>query len=306
MLKKLIVIALFTFSMASVQADWQVEDSRGVHSFVEKPIRVAALNWDIAEQVIELDLVPVAMPDIKGYQEWVVQPAIPPSVQDIGMRIEPNLERLSELKPDVIIVAYPQLDLISRLDKIAPVLYYETYNADHDNALAAIKNYKLLAKSLGKEDVATQKLAKMDARFLALKTQLNIAYKGKLPSVSTFRFASETTMYLYGKNSVSQYALTRLGITPAMGQDQPATQWGMNQKRLTELKNMPKDGVALYYQPFNKEDFLKKSVLWQAMPVVRENRVSTIDAVWSYGGAMSIIYNAEVLTKSLIALAPAE
>jgi iron complex transport system substrate-binding protein len=77
MLKKLIVMGLFTFSMVGVQADWQVEDSRGVHTLADKPVRVAALNWDIAEQVIELDVVPVAMPDIKGYQEWVVQPEIP-------------------------------------------------------------------------------------------------------------------------------------------------------------------------------------------------------------------------------------
>ncbi|MEI8633762.1 hypothetical protein P4S72_20110 [Vibrio sp. PP-XX7] len=54
-----------------------VEDSRGKHSLPNIPVRVAALNWDIAEQVLELGVTPVAMPDIAGYRTWVVKPAVP-------------------------------------------------------------------------------------------------------------------------------------------------------------------------------------------------------------------------------------
>ena len=60
-----------------VFAEFQVQDSEGTKTLTSEPQRIAALNWDIAEQVIELGVTPIAVPDIAGYNEWVVQPPIP-------------------------------------------------------------------------------------------------------------------------------------------------------------------------------------------------------------------------------------
>ncbi|UTZ44072.1 iron-siderophore ABC transporter substrate-binding protein [Vibrio campbellii] len=297
---KLTLSVLASALSFNAMADYQVEDSEGVKTIKAQPVRVAALNWDIAEQVIELGVTPVAVPDIAGYSDWVVQPAIPDGVADIGTRTEPNFSALKKLNPDVILIASPQKDLQERLSEIAPVFYYQTYSEQHSNAAAAIENFKKIAQLLGKEEQANNKLAAMDARIAVLKAELAKAYPGDKPKVTSFRFASTTSVYIYGDNSIPQYALEQLGFENAM--DLPASQWGISQKRMTELKKV-KNGIALYFEPFPYQDKLNQSPVWKSMPFVRNGQFSPVEASWSYGGAMSILYNAEAIAQSLLALA---
>lgn len=297
---KLTLSVLASALSFNAMADYQVEDSEGVKTIQAQPVRVAALNWDIAEQVIELGVTPVAVNDIAGYSDWVVQPAIPEGVADIGTRTEPNFSALKKLNPDVILIASPQKDLQERLSEIAPVFYYQTYSEQHSNAAAAIENFKKIAQLLGKEEQANNKLAAMDARIAVLKAELAKAYPGDKPKVTSFRFASTTSVYIYGNNSIPQYALEQLGFENAM--DLPASQWGISQKRMTELKKV-KNGIALYFEPFPYQDKLNQSPIWKSMPFVRSGQFSPVEASWSYGGAMSILYNAEAMAKSLLTLA---
>ncbi|ROS00150.1 iron complex transport system substrate-binding protein [Sinobacterium caligoides] len=301
MLRQAFISLLLVCLSLSSWAEIQVHDSRGPQKLPALPERVAVLNWDLAEQVIELGVTPIAMPEINAYKEWVIQPTVPKGVQDIGSRIEPNFQLLAQLHPDLIIIASPQLDLLERLEKIAPVLYYHTYSATHDNAATAISNFQHIAAALGRSEVAEKRLTEMRQRLAELKQQLLTAYGGKLPKVSTFRFASTTSVYLFGDNSMAQYALSQLGISPAL--HLPATQWGATQQRLMALRDIG-DATALYFTPFAQQQALEKTILWQAMPFVRQHRVHAVAPVWNYGGAISIQYLAEALAESLLAIAP--
>ncbi|OEF23663.1 ABC transporter substrate-binding protein [Vibrio rumoiensis] len=285
------------------QAAITVTDSLGQHQLPETPKRIVALNWDLAEQLIELDVVPVGVPNIKDYTTWVVQPAMPASVEDLGTRAEPNMEKLAALKPDLILAASPQKDLIPRLQTIAPVLYYQTYNAEQNSAQAAIENFKHIAQVVGKTPLAEQKLNQMQQRFSELKGQLESAFNGSMPSVAAMRFANQTTVYLYAQNSTTDYVLHQLGLTTAL--PQPAKEWGIVQKRLTDLQHV-KDGYVIYFGPFTQQqsEQLNKSMLWNAMPFVRNGHVNQADTVWNYGGAMSMEYIAESITKSLLEIKP--
>ncbi|MGN2614541.1 ABC transporter substrate-binding protein [Aliivibrio fischeri] len=296
------IVSLFIVLFSHMaMAQFVVQDSRGEQVLESVPKRVVALNWDIAEQVLELGVTPVAVTDIDGYKEWVVQPDIPSDVQDVGMRAEPNFEKITAVNPDVILVASPQADLIPQLEKIAPVLYFHTYSENHDNSLMAVNNFKAIAVVLGKEAEAQKKLVEMDVEIAQLKQQLAEAYGPKMPKVALFRFANMTSVYLYGDNSTAQYALNLLGFESAI--PQKSTQWGVTQIRLPELRKV-NDGIALYIEPFNEESKLDKSVIWNAMPFVKANKVSSVKPVWSYGGAMSIKYTAKALAKSLLEIAP--
>lgn len=278
-----------------------VTDSRGQHELQTPPKRIVALNWDLAEQLLELDVVPVGVPNIKDYGEWVVKPAMPDGVDDLGTRAEPNMEKLAALKPDLILAATPQKDLIPRLESIAPVLYYSTYSKETNSAEMAIQNYRYIAEAVGKSTLAEQKLAAMDARFAELKTQLTTAFGEPLPKVAAMRFANKTSVYIYGENSTTEYALQKLGLQTAL--PQPATEWGIVQKRITDLQHVG-NGYVLYFEPFNDAEALKKSVLWKAMPFVRLNHVNSVPSVWNYGGAMSIRYIGEGMAQSLLEIAP--
>ncbi|WP_221073913.1 iron-siderophore ABC transporter substrate-binding protein [Agarivorans aestuarii] len=293
-----LIFCLFT---AAAKADIMVEDSLGTHKLSAHPQRVAALNWDVAEQVLELGVTPIAMSDIGGYQEWVVQPKVPQGVVDIGTRTEPNLSLLAELKPDVILIASPQKDLMARLSAIAPVLFYQNYSAKHKNADAVVENYLRIAQLLNKTEFAQQRLADTQQELDSLSQQLLKAYGGELPEVAAIRFASTSSVYLYDENSIPVHALNRLGIRSAM--PERGSQWGVAKKRITELAQV-EQGMVLYFEPFAHHQALDNSRLWQAMPFVKHQRVSSVAATWSYGGAMSVLYNARALTKSLLELSP--
>lgn len=299
LIKKITFLLLTVFTVFAAQATITVTDSRGEQSLDGYPQRIVALNWDLAEQLLELDITPIAVPNIKDYQHWVKQPAMPASVVDIGTRIEPNLEKLAALKPDLILLASPQYDLIARLEKIAPVLYYHTYSKQKNSALMAIENYRHIAKVVNKEALAEQKIAQMEQRFSELKAQLNLAFENQLPAVVAMRFANTSSVYIYGENSTTEYALQQLGLTSAL--PQPATVWGIVQKRITDLQHVG-EGYVLYFGSQQEQQKLEKLVLWQAMPFVRLQHANRVTPVWNYGGAMSIKYIAEALSTSLLEL----
>lgn len=296
------LVVLFSLLLCGqAVADIHIQDSRGEQVFSQSPQRVVVLNWDLLEQVLELDITPVGAPNLPSYTEWVAQPAIPAGVEDIGTRSEPNLDKISALKPDVIIAASPQKDLIPTLERIAPVVYLSNFEQLDQSAQVAIEQFKLLAKLFGKEALADQKLADLDSRFQQLSARLQTAFGEELPSVVAMRFASTTSVFLYGENSTTQYVVDKLGLKTAL--PQPAAQWGIVQKRLNELQNV-KDGYVLYILPFPEQEKLNKFMLWKAMPFVRSGKVNAVRTVWSYGGAMSLLYTAEALTESLLEVAP--
>lgn len=48
--------------------------------------RVIALEWRPAELLLALGVTPLAIADAPKYRSWVAQPALPPSVLDVGLR----------------------------------------------------------------------------------------------------------------------------------------------------------------------------------------------------------------------------
>ncbi|USD66048.1 iron-siderophore ABC transporter substrate-binding protein [Vibrio sp. SCSIO 43136] len=292
------LLAFFAIHIASASAhaSIQVSDSLGVHKFDTPAQRVATLNWDVAEQVIELGITPIAMPDIKGYNEWVATPKVPDGVADIGTRMEPNLTELAKLNPDLIIIAGPQQPLKDQLEKIAPVLVYQTFQNKPGNVERSVQHFKDIAVALGKESVAQQKIEAMYAEIEQIKQRLDKLFPNGKPNVSAFRFASTTTIYLYGKNSSTMHALDLLGFKAAI--PMPDTQWGVTQKRVKDLYATG-DGIALYFQPFEQESALAQSVMWKAMPFVKSGNVASVAPSWNYGGAMSLLYITRALADSL-------
>lgn len=281
-------------------ADIRIQDSLGEQVFSEAPKRVASLNWELTENVIELGITPVATADIAGYKEWVKRPLLPETTQDIGDRAEPNLEKLSQLKPDVILIGAALYKIKSKLEKIAPVVFFNTYQAEHNNAEQVDKVFNSVAALLGKEDVAKQKLAERTAVLQQLNSQLNTAFPNGLPKVASMRFANTTSAYVYGKNSMPEYALNAVGISNALSLK--STQWGVTQKKIKFLRSVD-NNILLYFQPFYEKEKLNASPLWKAMPFVQQGHVSAVESTWTYGGAMSLQYLAQAMTSALLKVA---
>lgn len=61
--------------------------------------RIVALEWLPVELLLALGITPYGIADIPNYKLWVSEPPLPDSVIDVGLRTEPNLELLTEMKP---------------------------------------------------------------------------------------------------------------------------------------------------------------------------------------------------------------
>lgn len=275
-----------------------VEDSLGKHEFSQPATRVITLNWGATEEVLELGVTPVGIADIQGYKTWVARPEVPDGVIDVGTRAEPNVERLAELKPDLIIVGSMQQDMVARLSPIAPVLYFDNYRADHSNIQAIEHSFIELGKALGKGEEAKNRLNERDQTLADLKRKVWQHFNGQPPKVGVARFGDANHARVYGDNSMPTAALDALGLKAAL--DIPSTTWGQVQKPIRDLAYL--DGVLLYIRPLPNEDELFKRPLFRMMPFVSEGRIAPVKATWTYGGALSIRYLAEHFVDALTSM----
>lgn len=276
-----------------------ITDSVGTHAFPKPPRRIVALTWEAAEQVLELGITPLAVADAGDYREWVVRPELPAGVLSAGTRLEPNLELLAELKPDLILISPVLADIQAQLARMAPVLQFDAYRHDHDNAAVARQIFLELGRLLDREEHAAQRLRQIDLGFERLRSRLLEHYGTRLPEVEVVRFTSPAVVFVYGANSMPVHALRQLGF--AATEQQAASRWGVSQKRTMDLATM-QDSIVLHQEPFDQADKLFATPLWQAMPFVRQGRFAAVRPTWSYGGAASLLYLAEAMTDALLSL----
>jgi iron complex transport system substrate-binding protein len=286
---------------ALAAAGVEVADSRGTHRFEAPPERVAALSWSLAEQVVELGLAPVAVADPEGYATWVAEPALPEGVEGVGLRQEPNLERLAALAPEVILISDDQIAFAPALERIAPVLHFETFSEEHDNAEAARETFRTLGRLLGREAVAEARLDALDARLAELREAVATHFDGAPPPVTVLRFVDAARVVVHGENAMTTHALDAVGLENGAGID--ASKWGIAIRKVEELPALAR-GEVLHISPFPAGETLFASPIWRAMPFVREGRFHAIGPVWTYGGAMSLGRLAEAIAAALLATDP--
>jgi iron complex transport system substrate-binding protein len=261
--------------------------------------RVAALSWEATEHLLMLDVTPLTVADAGDYRAWVVRPTLPAGVPSSGSRLEPNLELLAELQPELIVIPPLLEDIRPLLERIAPVQVYQGFSQQHDNLQVQREAFLDLARALGREALARQRQQAMDAELAQWRERLRAHYGQRLPAVTVIRLSSPTAAFINGPNSMPQHALALLGLQPAL--DLPPSPWGITQVPITALGRI-EEGVVLHIEPFAQEAQLFASPLWQAMPFVREQRFAAMPSTWTYGGVFSLQYLAEAIGEALLKL----
>ncbi|GAA3092254.1 ABC transporter substrate-binding protein [Streptosporangium carneum] len=184
------------------------------------PIRVVALDQSFVDAVLTLDT------DVVGFTTYrAIDDKLPDyltSVLDnakeaksVGTLEQPSLEQIIALKPDLIVSAKVRHEaLYDKLSKIAPTVFSETTGAIWK------ENLRLMGQTLGKEDLAEQRLKAYQDRAATIGESVK-KKEGDLPTVSVVRFAGEPTVRLYVENSYSGLVLKDVGFPRP--KDQPTT-----------------------------------------------------------------------------------
>jgi len=282
--------------ISPVQAQIEITDSHGKHRFSEPPKRVVALNWALAEQMLELGETPIGMADIEGYHRHSSISLVPENVSDVGGRLVPDMAKIRALKPDVILIGYSQRPFIRPLSNIATVIYFKNFGKRYNNEEKAQDRFLELAKLFDKTEFATEKLRQRDLRIAQLKNQLQTAYQGKvLPAVQFVVSESSNAVkkdfsLIFGQNSMPYYAAQALGLTVISAEKN--NQFGiarMKAEQIKGLSNEVEQEVCQFYLSTYGNQANKNAAVC-ALEMEYQN---------AFGGAMSILYLAESIVAAL-------
>ncbi|HDG1702694.1 TPA: Fe(3+)-hydroxamate ABC transporter substrate-binding protein FhuD [Kluyvera ascorbata] len=281
----------FLAAMALSPLLWQMQKAQAAPVNAE---RIVALEWLPVELMLALGVTPYGVADIPNYRMWVNEPVLPDSVIDVGLRTEPNLELLTQMKPSMLVWSAGYGPSPKILALIAPGRSF-AFSDGKQPLEQARRSLLEMADLLNKQDVAHRHLAAFDAYIDSLKPRF--AQRGERPLLMMSLLDSRH-MLVFGPNCLFQEILDRLGVKNAWQGE--TNFWGSTVVGIDRLAAY-KDVDVLCFDHGNEADMrrLAATPLWQAMPFVRANRVQNVPAVWFYGATLSAMNFARILDNAL-------
>jgi ABC-type Fe3+-hydroxamate transport system substrate-binding protein len=292
MLKKL--LSVLTLCVSGLCQAESFTHEQGTVELPHTPTRIVTLEWSLTEIALDLGVTPLAMAEVDGYRQWVVEPALPPSVVDLGSRREPNLERLQALKPDLILVPSDYVPMLDKLQAIAPVMVLSIYTEQRNPWQRASEITEKMGAVLGKQAQASALLAHVDAQFATYRSQLS----GITAPIALINITDPRHVRVYGGQGLYQATLDQLGLSNAWQGE--TNYWGFATSGIEQLKVKP--GASLFYfQPVPEQTLatLSQSPLWRARDFVRDNRLHSLEPVWAFGGLHAAERLAGQLSRAL-------
>ncbi|MFD0390896.1 ABC transporter substrate-binding protein [Tistrella bauzanensis] len=151
----------------------------------------------------------------------MVEPALPAGVVDVGLRLEPNLEVMQQLAPDLIVIA-PGLETVrARLEQVAPTVSLTIYGTGQEAFPAAVAETRRLGTLVGCSTEAEDYLARAARQIDRARDRLR-GYDGR--PVHVVNFLDDRHVRVFGTTSLWQHALGRLGLRNAWTGD--SGPWG--------------------------------------------------------------------------------
>lgn len=256
--------------------------------------RIVALEWLPVELMLALGVTPYGVADIPNYRMWVNEPVLPDSVIDVGLRTEPNLELLTQMKPSMLVWSAGYGPSPEVLARIAPGRGFAFSDGKQPLAQAR-RSLMEMADLLGKQAAAHRHLAEFDAFIDGLKPRFR--QRGERPLLMMSLLDSRHVL-VFGPNSLFQEVLDRLEVKNAWQGE--TNFWGSTVVGIDRLAAY-KDVDVICFDHGNAAEMRRLSAtpLWQAMPFVRADRMQVVPAVWFYGATLSAMHFARILDNAL-------
>jgi len=245
--------------------------------------RIIALEWLPLELLMALGVTPVGASELHGYRNWVGEPVLPPSVVDVGLRSEPNLELITQLKPSLILFSQGYGPDPTRFQRIAPGMGF-TFNDGNGKPLtSARQSLMALAQRINRVPQAEAHLAELDA--LTARVKARLARRQQRPLL-LMSILDPRHAIVFTANGLFQQVMDALGLVNAWQGE--TTFWGsavIGIERLADLHDV--EAICFEHGNANLMKQVTASDLWQALPFVREQRFTEVPRVWFYGATLS-------------------
>ncbi|KRE18221.1 amino acid ABC transporter substrate-binding protein [Bosea sp. Root381] len=241
--------------------------------------RVATVDWAVLETLLALGITPVAATELLQFREVAVEPAVPASVADLGLRGTVNFEMLQLVRPELIFISNFYASSAERLGLIAPVESFTIYAQGVAPFSAAEAMTLAIGRRLGAEAAAQRFVAETKAEFAGLRGR--IAALGGRP-VIPINLGDARHFRVFGADSMFGEVLARLGVANAWTQ---ATSYSaMAPVGLEALARIPEAWIVVIPPvPEDATRILGRSAFWNALPNVVAGRVLTLEPVNPFG-----------------------
>ena len=305
----ILFIVFFTFS--GVQAQEPTECQDGFHQVThalghacvtENPQRVVALEWTYVEDLLALGVQPVGIADIEGYHAWVNIPvSLDESVADVGTRNEPNLERIAELNPDLIIgVNFRLTGNYDDLTAIAPTLVFNPYPEDLavSQYEEMITTFTTIAQVVNREAEGQAVLENLEATYERAQAALETAGQDGESFILSQGWTNDSvaTFRLFTENALAVQILEQIGLENAW--DDAPQLYGYTEigiEGFAELRDA--DFNFVYVAQENDNSFFEESPLWNSLEFVQSEKAYWLGGdAWLFGGPLS----AEVIVETIL------
>ncbi|HDG8093599.1 TPA: Fe(3+)-hydroxamate ABC transporter substrate-binding protein FhuD [Klebsiella oxytoca] len=269
---------------------WQM---RGARAAEVDPQCIVALEWLPVELLLALGVTPYGVADIPNYRLWVNEPALPDSVIDVGLRTEPNLELLTQMKPSFLVWSAGYGPAAEKLARIAPGRGF-TFSDGKRPLMMAQQSLSEMADLIGRQQEAKRHLAEFDALMESLRPRF--ARRGDRPLLMITLLDTRHVL-VFAQNCLFQEVLDRFAIKNAWQGE--TTFWGSVTVGIDRLAAY-RDADVICFDHGNAREMaqLTATPLWQAMPFVRAGRFQSVPAVWFYGATLSAMHFARVLADA--------
>ena len=270
-----------------------IVDDRGETLGLAAPAeKVVALEWNTAENLVALGVMPVGVADVEGYGDWVQSEALDESVTDVGMRGEPSVDAIAGLAPDLVLTTtdLPET-VISQIEEFAPVLVVR--GADASDPIGQMeKNLERIATATGQEDEAEAVLAGFDEKLAEGAAALEAAGLAGAPFMMSDSWASggQVSIRPFAEGALLTAVTEELGLENAWTAEGDAD-YGLGS---TDVEGLTAVGdVEFLYITNGEADAyqveLADNAVWQSLPFVQSGKVHRLpDGIWMFGGPSSM------------------
>lgn len=185
-----------------------IEHKLGKTTIGEKPSRIVVFDIGALETFNELGIKPVGIP--KRYMpEYLSSLKDDETIGDVGSVIEPNLEAINALSPDLILISTRQERYYDELSKIGPTVYVGVDTKDYINSFK--HNTLLIASIVGQEKRADDKLTAVLNKIEKVREMAEAN-----PNKALFLIYNNGRFSAFGKGSRFGFIHDVVGLKPAL------------------------------------------------------------------------------------------
>ncbi|AMB57916.1 iron-siderophore ABC transporter substrate-binding protein [Microterricola viridarii] len=270
-----------------------ITDDRGQVISLDAPAsRVVALEWNTAENLVALGVMPVGVADVEGYGTWVKAENLDKSVTDVGQRGEPSIDAIAGLAPDLVLTTSDLSEAaIAQIEEFAPVLVVRGANAS--DAIGQMeKNLNNIATATGTEEEAATLVDAFDAKVAEGKAAVEKAGLTGTEFFMNDAWASsgQVSIRPFAQGALLAEITEELGMVNAWKGEGDAD-YGLGS---TDVEGLTALGdVNFFYIATEGMDVyqneLASNAVWTSLPFVQSGKVHRLaDGIWMFGGPSSM------------------